>query len=145
VHCWRTGVGCARADRFGWRADNRPRKCKPAGGAVSSARDVDRWMRAVFGGKVVPPKQQKEMMLVSTKTGEPIEGVSQATPGGFSQLGGADSRASRRAMVLRGLGYRTIYVDGDQDLMIRVQTNGTDNLGDAVNAIYDIVKRPKAD
>ena len=32
-----------------------------------------------------------------------------------------------------------------QDLMITVQTNGTDNLGDAVNAIYDIVKRPKAD
>jgi D-alanyl-D-alanine carboxypeptidase len=31
-----------------------------AGGAVSSARDVDRWMRAVFGGKVVPPKQQQE-------------------------------------------------------------------------------------
>jgi D-alanyl-D-alanine carboxypeptidase len=25
-----------------------------AGGAVGSARDVDRWMRAVFGGKVVP-------------------------------------------------------------------------------------------
>jgi len=32
-----------------------------------------------------------------------------------------------------------------QDLMITVQTNGTDNLGDAVDAIYDIVKRPKAD
>jgi hypothetical protein len=49
-------------------------------------------------------------------------------------------------MVLRGLGYRTIYVwIPDQDLMITVQTNGTDNLGDAVNAIYDIVKRPKAD
>ena len=30
-----------------------------AGGAVSNARDVDRWMRAVFNGKVVPPKQQQ--------------------------------------------------------------------------------------
>ena len=85
-------------------------------------------------------------MLVSTKTGEPIEGLAGRPRGGFSQLGGADSQASRRAMVLRGLGYRTIYVwIPDQDLMITVQTNGTDNLGDAVNAIYDIVKRPKAD
>ena len=31
-----------------------------AGGAVSSAHNIDRWMRAVFGGKVVPPAQQKE-------------------------------------------------------------------------------------
>jgi D-alanyl-D-alanine carboxypeptidase len=56
-----------------------------AGGAVSSARDVDRWMRAVFGGKVVPPKQQKEWeALVSMKTGEPIADVSQEEPGGFA-------------------------------------------------------------
>ena len=39
-----------------------------AGGAVSSARDVDRWMPAVFGGKVVPPEQQQEWTeLISTK------------------------------------------------------------------------------
>ena len=52
-----------------------------AGGAISNARDVDRWMRAVFGGKVVPPKQQKEWTeLVSTKTGEPIATVSADNP-----------------------------------------------------------------
>ena len=45
------------------------------------------------------------------------------------------------------LGYRTIYVwFGDQDLMITVQTNshppdGTDKLGDAVNALYEAVKK----
>jgi D-alanyl-D-alanine carboxypeptidase len=44
-----------------------------AGGAISSSRDVDRWMRAVFGGKVVPPKQQQEWTeLVSTKTGATV-------------------------------------------------------------------------
>ena len=53
-----------------------------AGGAVSSARDVDRWMRAVFGGKVVPPKQQKEWdELVSMKTGEPIADGDRRRPG----------------------------------------------------------------
>ena len=56
-------------------------------GARLPARHM-RWMRAVFGGKVVPPKQQKEMMLASTKTGEPIEGGVAGRPrGGFYQLG----------------------------------------------------------
>jgi D-alanyl-D-alanine carboxypeptidase len=47
--------------------------------------------------------------------------------------------------------YRTIYVCiADQDLMITAQTNtqppeGTDRLGDAINALYDILKRSKAD
>jgi len=126
-----------------------------AGGAVSSTRDVDRWMRAVFGGKVVPPKQQQEWTeLVSTKTGEPIARVSAADPEGFA-LG-----LARRILGPLGaqwfyegvsLGYRTIYVwIADQDLMITVQTNtqppeGTDKLGDAINALYEIVKKPKAD
>lgn len=123
-----------------------------AGGAVSSARDVDRWMRAVFSGKVVPPKQQQEWTeLVSTKTGEPIASVSADDPGGFA-LG-----LARKILGPLGaqwfyegesLGYRTIYVwIADQDLMITVQTNtqppeGADKLGDAVNALYEIVKKP---
>jgi D-alanyl-D-alanine carboxypeptidase len=126
-----------------------------AGGAVSSARDVDRWMRAVFGGKVVPPKQQQEWTeLVSTKTGEPIARVSADDPEGFA-LG-----LARKILGPLGaqwfyegesLGYRTIYVwIADQNLMITVQTNSqppadTDKLGDAVNALYEIVKRSKAD
>ena len=122
-----------------------------AGGAISSPRDVDRWMRAVFGGKVVPPKQQQEWTeLVSTKTGEPIATVSADSPQGFA-LG-----LAKRILGPLGaqwfyegesLGYRTIYVwIADQDLMITVQTNsqppeGTDKLGDAINALYDVVKK----
>jgi D-alanyl-D-alanine carboxypeptidase len=121
------------------------------GGAVSNARDVDRWMRAVFGGKVVPPKQQQQWIeLVSTKTGEPIDRVSADNPEGFA-LG-----LARRILGPLGaqwfyegesLGYRTIYVwIADQDLMISVQTNsqppeGTDKLGDAVNTLYEIVRK----
>ena len=123
-----------------------------AGGAVSSARDFDRWMRAIFSGKVVPPKQQEEwMQLVSTKTGEPISAVTAEDPGGFS-LG-----LARRIMGPLGdpwfyqgesLGYRTLYVWlAEDDLMITVQTNsqppdGTNKLGDAVLALYEIVKKP---
>ncbi|MBA3323976.1 MAG: serine hydrolase, partial [Rhodobacteraceae bacterium] len=40
-----------------------------AGGAISNARDVTRWMRAVFEGRVVPPKQQaKWLSMVSLNT-----------------------------------------------------------------------------
>jgi D-alanyl-D-alanine carboxypeptidase len=112
-------------------------------------------MRAVFGGKVVPAKQQKEWMeLISTKTGEPIETVSADDPGGFALglgykiLGPLGAQWFYEGV---SLGYRTLYVwFADQDLMITVQTNsqppeGTDNLHEAVSALYEIVKKPKAD
>jgi D-alanyl-D-alanine carboxypeptidase len=124
-----------------------------AGGAIANARDVDRWMRAVFGGKVVPAKQQEEWTaLVSLKTGEPIASVSEDDPGGFA-LG-----LAKRILGPLGaqwfyegesLGYRTIYVwVADEDLMITVQTNtqppdGTDKIGDLMTALYEIVKKPK--
>jgi D-alanyl-D-alanine carboxypeptidase len=122
-----------------------------AGGAISSARDVDRWMRAVFDGKVVPPKQQEEwMQLVSTKTGEPIAAVSADDPAGFS-LGLAKSilgpLGAQWFYQGETLGYRTLYVwIAAEDLMITVQTNsqppeGTDKLSDAVGALYEIVKK----
>jgi D-alanyl-D-alanine carboxypeptidase len=126
-----------------------------AGGAISSARNVDRWVRAVFGGKVVPPKQQHEWTeLVSTKTGEPIATVSADDPAGFG-LGLAykilGPLGPQWFYEGESLGYRTLYVSiADQDLMITVQTNsqppeGTDKLGEAVSALYEIVKKPKAD
>jgi D-alanyl-D-alanine carboxypeptidase len=110
-----------------------------------------RWMRAVFGGKVVPPKQQQEWTeLVSTKTGEPIAMVSADNPEGFA-LGLAERilgpLGAQWFYEGESLGYRTIYVwIADQDLMITVQTNshppeGTDKLGDAINALYELVKK----
>jgi D-alanyl-D-alanine carboxypeptidase len=85
-----------------------------AGGAISSPRDVDRWMRAVFGGKVLPPKQQEQWIeLASTKTGEPIATVSADNPEGFALglakriLGPLGAQWSYEG---ESLGYRTIYV-----------------------------------
>lgn len=126
-----------------------------AGGAVSSARDVDRWMRAVFGGKVVPGKQQKEWEeLISMKTGEPIADVTEDDPGGFALGLGKRVLGPLGAQWFyegESLGYRTVYVwVADENLMITVQTNtqppeGTDKIGEVMNALYEIVKRPKAD
>ncbi len=110
-------------------------------------------MRAVFGGKVVPPKQQREWTeLVSTKSGEPITRVSAYDPEGFA-LGLAckilGPLGAQWFYEGESLGYRTIYVwIADQDLMITVQTNtqppeGTDKLGDAINSLDEIAKKPR--
>jgi D-alanyl-D-alanine carboxypeptidase len=127
-----------------------------AGGAVASARDVDRWMRAVFGGKVVPPKPQKEWeALVSMKTAEPIADVSEDDPGGFAL--GLGKRMFPPPLGAQwfyegeSLGYRTLYVwIADENLMITVQTNtqppeGTDNIGEVMTALYAIVKKQEAE
>ncbi len=132
-----------------------PSWMQAAGGAVSSARDFDRWMRAVFGGKVVAPKQQQEwMQLVSMKTGEPIAAVTAEDPGGFALGLGQKILGPLGAQWFyqgESLGYRTLYVwFAAEDLMITVQTNSqppedTNKLGDAIAALYEIVKKPKAD
>ena len=123
-----------------------------AGGAVSNARDVSRWMRAVFSGRVVPEKQQGEwLQMVSTRTGGPIAGLTAEDPRGFS-LGLA--RAMLGPMGAHWfyegetLGYRTLYVwFAEDDILITVQTNsqpadGMDRLHDAVTAIYEAVRPP---
>ena len=121
-----------------------------AGGAIADARDVDRWMRAVFAGRVVPPAQQAEWMaLVSTKTGEPIADVSADDPRGFSLgLGKAILGSVGAQWFYQGetLGYRTLYVwFQKENIMITLQTNSqpaadADKLHDVLGTIYQIVR-----
>jgi D-alanyl-D-alanine carboxypeptidase len=55
-----------------------------SGGIVSSPTDVARWSRALFAGRVLPTKQQRELeSLVSEKTGKPIKKTTVADPAGF--------------------------------------------------------------
>jgi D-alanyl-D-alanine carboxypeptidase len=123
-----------------------------AGGAISNPRDVNRWMRAVFAGKVVPPKQQTEwLQMVSTRTGAPLAEVSSEDPRGFS-LGLVQAilgpMGAHWFYEGETLGYRTLYVwFAQDDILITVQTNsqpadGIDRLHDAVIAIYEAVKPP---
>jgi D-alanyl-D-alanine carboxypeptidase len=123
-----------------------------AGGAISNARDVNRWMRAVFAGRVVPATQQAEWLrMVSTKTGAPLAEISPEDPRGFS-LGLArsilGSMGAQWFYQGETLGFRTLYVwFAQENLMITVQTNsqpadGTDQLHEAVVAIHQAVKPP---
>jgi len=122
-----------------------------AGGAISNARDVTTWMRAVFEGRVVPPKQQAEWLsMVSTRTGEPIAEVSEVDPMGFA-LGVAQGLMPEgKVWFYQGetLGYRTLYVwFEDDDVLVTVQTNSQPNddvnkLHDAATAIHAALKAP---
>jgi D-alanyl-D-alanine carboxypeptidase len=121
-----------------------------AGGAVWNPRDVDRWMRAVLTGKLVPPKQQFEwLQMVSTRTGEPLAELTADDPRGFSLgLVQAILGALGAHWFYEGetLGYRTLYAwFAEDDILITVQTNsqpadGRDRLHDAVTAIHEAVK-----
>ncbi len=120
-----------------------------AGGAISNARDVNRWVRAVFAGRVVPPEQQAEwLQMISTMTAQPISEVSPDDPQGFALgLVRAVLAPTGAHWFYEGetLGYRTLYVwFAEDDIVITVQTNSQpeaseDKLHEAVSAIYDIV------
>ena len=61
-----------------------PVSAPASGGIVSSPADVTKWARALFTGRELPRKQQRELeSLISTKTGEPIKNTTLADPGGF--------------------------------------------------------------
>lgn len=56
-----------------------------AGGIVSSPRELNRWVRALFAGRVLPPPQLEALLaLVSTESGAPLAYVSAQEPRGFS-------------------------------------------------------------
>jgi D-alanyl-D-alanine carboxypeptidase len=123
-----------------------------AGGAVSNPRDVNRWMRAVFAGRVVPAKQQGEWQrMISTRTGQPLAELTVEDPRSFSlglARGILGPMGAHWFYEGETLGYRTLYVwFARDDILITVQTNsqpadGMDRLHDAVVAIYESVKRP---
>ncbi|MGR6963622.1 serine hydrolase domain-containing protein [Geodermatophilus sp. URMC 61] len=55
-----------------------------AGAILSTTADMTLWARVLYGGWLLPPQQQAELLsLVSTATGEPIEATSPEDPRGF--------------------------------------------------------------
>jgi D-alanyl-D-alanine carboxypeptidase len=121
-----------------------------AGGAISNARDVSRWMRAVFEGRVVPAAQQAEWLsMVSLRTGEPIADVTPEDPQAFALGLGHALMPQGKVWFYQGmtLGYRTLYVWFEADgLLVTLQTNsqpsdGVNMLPDAAAAIYAAVSK----
>ncbi len=55
-----------------------------AGGIVSSLADMTTWDRALYQGRLLPPRQQRQLeSLVSEATGKPIRRTTAADPAGY--------------------------------------------------------------
>jgi D-alanyl-D-alanine carboxypeptidase len=55
-----------------------------AGGIVSTLADLSKWERALYAGRLLPRKQQRELeSLISLKTGKPLKRPTAADPTGF--------------------------------------------------------------
>lgn len=126
-----------------------------AGGIISTPRDLARWIRAVFSGKILPPEQLKELLaLVSTKTGQPLADVSEDDPRGFS-LGLV--RVFRpevgRLWFYQGetLGYRVAFLfSPEDDVLVAAATNSQpsgeeDKLVPMMAKLYALAKDARRD
>jgi D-alanyl-D-alanine carboxypeptidase len=114
-----------------------------AGAIISNPRDLALWIRALFEMRVVPAKQLNEMtMLVSNKTGLPLQEVSPDEPAGFGlglgrfyrkEIGGAYWFYEGET-----LGFRTIFAYWPQDDLLITGSvnsrppNGEDKFGPTV-------------
>jgi len=122
-----------------------------AGAAVSTPTDLTYWVRALYHGAVLKPRQQKELeSLVSLRTGKPIADIVAGDSRGFGLGVGRDMLPSMgKFWFYEGetLGYRMIYVwYPKSDVIIAVginsQPNGADNHGQQlVQAIYQTLRR----
>ncbi|MFO1036555.1 MAG: serine hydrolase domain-containing protein [Geminicoccaceae bacterium] len=122
----------------------------PAGAIIASPRDAAQWIRALFGGRVLPAKQMKEMQtLVSMRTGEPLAETNETERQGFG-LGIVQT-------FLPGYGRIWIYEGGTMgnrfytvlnpslDLVLTfgldsAVSDEADKPGDLIKAVFDAAK-----
>jgi D-alanyl-D-alanine carboxypeptidase len=115
-----------------------------AGAIISNPRDLAKWVRALFGGRVIPQRQLDEMQkLVSQKTGDEVDHAAEREPAfGLDVVQAYKSDLGGLFWFYQGetLGYRCIFVYWPQyNLVVTVATNsqppqGEDQLGDFVLA-----------
>ena len=126
-----------------------------AGGIVSTPRDLARWIRAVFDGKILPPEQLEEFLtLVSTKTGEPLAEVTEDDPRGFSLGLVRVTRPEVGALWFyqgETLGYRTAFLfSPEKDVLVAAATNSQpsaeeDQLVPMMVKLYDLGRQARRD
>jgi D-alanyl-D-alanine carboxypeptidase len=84
-----------------------------AGGIVSSLKDATRWERALYQGRMLPRKQQRELeSIVSQETGKPIKRPTASDPQGYG-LGVMEGHTSLGPIwAYEGvtLGYRVLHI-----------------------------------
>jgi D-alanyl-D-alanine carboxypeptidase len=116
-----------------------------AGGIVSMPEDVIRWVRALYKGNILAPKQRAELLrVVSLRTGKPIATTSLADPAGFG-LGVGESTKPKLGTFWfyqgETLGYRMIYAYlPKSDIVFALGINSqptTNHAGELMSTIWD--------
>jgi len=124
-----------------------------AGAIISNPRDLTKWIRALFGGKVIPRQQLDEMMtVVSQHTGQPVPSATPDDPFAFgldlAQAYNADAGGTFWFYEGSTLGFRAIFAYWPQfNLVMTTATNsqppaGEDQLGSQVLfGAFDILSK----
>jgi D-alanyl-D-alanine carboxypeptidase len=101
-----------------------------AGAIVASLADVTKWERALYTGRELPRKQQRELeSLVSTRTGKPIRKTSAADSQGYG-LGVAQATTSSTGTLWgyegETFGYRVVHLYSPRSgIVIAVAVNSS--------------------
>jgi D-alanyl-D-alanine carboxypeptidase len=115
-----------------------------AGGIISTTHDMTVWEHALYHGRLLPARQQRELRsLVSSATGKPIRRTTSSDPQGFA-LGIAQlfDPTLGRVWFYEGetLGFRTLHVYlPASGVIFAVALNSqptVDGIGDLVGSVY---------
>lgn len=105
-----------------------------AGGIVSNPSDLTKWARALYQGSIMQAAQRAELeTLVSTKTGQPIPGVTSSDPRGFGLGVSQALQPFGTIWFYEGetLGYRVLHAYLPQsDAVIAIGLNSQPNAAD---------------
>lgn len=117
-----------------------------SGGIVGSLPGVARWVRALLGGRLLPPRQQAELLsLVSQKSGKPIPVTSAADPRGYALGIGQDwlplTDTPLWSYEGETFGYEVLWGQrvGDDAVVVIAQNSATAN--NHIAALYETVLR----
>jgi D-alanyl-D-alanine carboxypeptidase len=122
-----------------------------AGGIVSSLADMTTWDRALYSGRLLPPRQQRQLeSLVSEATGQPIARTTPADPAGYG-LGVAQQISQVGIIWLyegETYGYRVLHVYYPRSgLIIALAFNSAtenDDVADLVASVYQTLQKAGA-
>jgi len=103
-----------------------------AGGIVSSLRDMTIWERALYRGRELPPRQQRQLeSLVSQATGKPIRKTTPTDPGFGLGIFQITTASTGTAWYYQGgtLGYRVVHFFFPRSgIIIAVATNSATDI-----------------
>jgi D-alanyl-D-alanine carboxypeptidase len=115
------------------------------GGIISTTHDMTVWERALYGGAMLPARQQAELMsLVSQSTGRPIERTSPTDPAGFG-LGVQQQAISDSAVIWSYEGgttaFRTYFPASGVILAMGLNSYTTPGTNDDIGGLTSTVYR----